>query len=145
MIYLTEINLLHIKLIMNYGNSNRGYDNERAEGYNYGNRNNYYTPLNPNDSNQQPNSQSNPNPYQYSNNPYLNNVQNHISNYNTTANENKYQDYNDHQYPQTGLNLSDAERGETRTEFILPENIKLAMILVSICCITCFFILLIVK
>jgi hypothetical protein len=137
---------------MNNGNQQTANERERGIGYNYGNSNNIYTPLNPNDQNQQQNTHSNP----YSNNPYLNNVppgntnsnpylppQN--NNYNTTTNENNNRNNNDHQYPQTGLNLSDAERGETRTEFILPENLKLAMILTSICCITCFFILLIVK
>ncbi len=129
---------------MNYGNQNTGYDRERGVGYNYENSNNYYTPLNPNDRNQQQNNQHNSQPNPYIDNAYLYNSPNQIGNYNTTVKENNNND-NNHQYPQTGLNLNDAERDETRIEFILPENLKLAMILTSICCITCFFILLIIK
>ena len=103
-------------------------DRERGLGYNYNNsNNNQYHQLNEN--NQQQN-------YAPPNNPYLQN-----NNYNTTPPENN----NACAYPQTGLNLSDADRGETRTEFILPESLKLGMILTSICCVLCFFVLLVVK
>lgn len=50
------------------------------------------------------------------------------------------------QYPQSGLTMADANYNhQGRVDIVLPENIKLAMILMSICCLLCFFIVLLVK
>ena len=50
------------------------------------------------------------------------------------------------QYPQSGLTMADAHyNNQTRVDIVLPEIVKLAMILMAICCLLCFFIVLLVK
>jgi hypothetical protein len=50
------------------------------------------------------------------------------------------------QYPQSGLTMADAHYDhQARVDIVLPENLKLAMILMAICCLLCFFIVLLVK
>ncbi len=88
-------------------------------------------PYGVNNHNQQ--NRNNPQGNQYIQVPQFNNPDN---NYNSTG---------QCAYPQTGLTAADAEVSDTRTEFILPENVKVGLIMLSICCLTCFFVLLLVK
>lgn len=75
------------------------------------------------------------------------------NNHNENRNQNSNQylqvpQYSDQcNYPQTGLTAADADtsNSNTRTEFILPEGVKVGLIMLSICCFLCFFVLLIVK
>jgi hypothetical protein len=110
-----------------YGNT----ENNNRQGYN-----NYY------------NQQQPPQNYSQNNNPYQNNPYNQANNleqglgfqYNSTTHTNEQC-----QYPQTGLNPNDAEPQNTRTEIVLPENVKLGMMLCSIFCFFLFFVMLIIK
>jgi len=56
-----------------------------------------------------------------------------------------YNNNNVHNYPQTGLEVADAENNNSRSEFILPESLKVGMIVCSIFCLLCFFIVLLTK
>ncbi len=61
---------------------------------------------------------------------------------NAAQNNNDQCNYN---YPQTGLTIADSENTNTRTEILLPESVKVGLIMLSICCFLCFFILLLAK
>ncbi len=73
--------------------------------------------------------------YNDNTNIYLNNNNNPY--YNTSTNNN-----NQFQYPTTGLSPNDCEENQNDGGFVLPENIKLCMILTMICCLFCFFVVL---
>jgi hypothetical protein len=79
--------------------------------------------------------------YNNNNNPY--NIPNDWE-FDTPQNPNQNQQ-NTPKYPQTGLTIADAETQNSNTEFILPENMKLGMILLAIFCVLCFFIVLLIK
>jgi hypothetical protein len=99
-------------------NANMYYGNEPNNGYSYNTTN----------------GQGNPNNNRNSANQYI------------PVNAPQYTGNNDHcSYPQTGLTVADSETANTRTEIVLPESLKVALIMLSICCFLCFFVLLIVK
>ena len=76
--------------------------------------------------------------YNYNNNNPTNN--------NPPNNNQNYYNITPNQYPQTGINIADADNTQNnRIEFFLPEHVKLGMILSAICCFLCFFIVLLVK
>jgi len=75
-----------------------------------------------------------------------NNVNNENNNPNyQSTNQHNYDNHAPNSYPQTGLTIADCEPQNSRTEFVLPESIKLGMILCTIFCVLCFFIVLLIK
>lgn len=85
------------------------------------------------------NKQGNPNMY------YGTNQMEQRQEFGYNYNNQNHGNTDNYQYPTTGLTIGDAEVSNSRTEFVLPENVKLGMILSAVFCILCFFVVLLVK